>query len=47
MNKFDQMVEGSISVAQTEAVKRKNTELYPIHLVFGLMSNPHSYSSRG
>ena len=47
MNKFDQIVEGSLSVAQTEAIKRKNTELYPIHLVYGLMSNPQTYSSRG
>lgn len=47
MNKFDQIVEGSLSVAQTEAIKRKNTELFPIHLVYGLMNNPQTYSSRG
>ncbi len=46
MNKFDSIVEGALAVAQTEAVKRKNTELYPIHLVYGLVSNRESYSSR-
>jgi len=46
MNKFDPIVEGAISIAQSEAHKRKSTEIYPVHLLFGLVSNPQSYSSR-
>jgi ATP-dependent Clp protease ATP-binding subunit ClpB len=46
MNKFDAIVEGALSIAQSEAHKRKNTEIYPEHLVFGLIQNPQSYSSR-
>jgi ATP-dependent Clp protease ATP-binding subunit ClpB len=33
-------------VAHTEALKRQNTELYPEHLLLGLILNPSSYSSR-
>ncbi|TNF25102.1 MAG: AAA family ATPase [Deltaproteobacteria bacterium] len=47
MNKFDSIVAGALDVAQTEALKRKNTELTPEHLLFGLISNPASFSSRG
>ncbi len=46
MNKFDSIVEGSISIAQGEAHKRKHTEICPEHLIFGLIANPQSYSSR-
>lgn len=46
MNKFNSIVEGSLSIAQSEALKRKNTELYPEHLVLGLISNPQTFSSR-
>lgn len=46
MNKFDSIVEGSIAIAQSEAHKRKNTEIYPEHLMLGLINNPSSYSSR-
>ncbi len=46
MNKFDSIVEGSIAIAQSEALKRKNSELTPEHLMFGLISNPQSFSSR-
>ncbi|MBC7711863.1 MAG: AAA family ATPase [Rhizobacter sp.] len=46
MNKFDSIVEGSLSVAQSEALKRKNSELAPEHLILGLISNPQSFSSR-
>jgi len=46
MHKFDSIVTGSIDVAHTEALKRKNTELYPEHLLLGLILNPSSYSSR-
>lgn len=47
MNKFDPIVEGSIAIAQSEALKRKNTEITPYHLILGLINNPQSYSSRG
>jgi ATP-dependent Clp protease ATP-binding subunit ClpB len=46
MNKFDSIVEGSLSIAQSEALKRKNSELAPEHLILGLISNPQSFSSR-
>lgn len=46
MNKFDSIVEGSLSVAQSEALKRKHTELVPEHLILGLINNPQSFSSR-
>lgn len=46
MNKFDLIVEGSISIAQSEAHKRKNSEIFPEHLMLGLIQNPQSYSSR-
>ncbi len=46
MNKFDSVVEGSIAIAQSEALKRKNSELTPEHLIFGLINNPQSYASR-
>lgn len=46
MNKFDSIVEGSLSIAQSEALKRKHIELMPEHLVLGLINNPQSFSSR-
>tara|TARA_R110000868_G_scaffold159516_17_gene388454 strand:- start:8718 stop:11078 length:2361 start_codon:yes stop_codon:yes gene_type:complete len=46
MNKFDSVVAGALDIAQTEAHKRKNSELFPIHLLFGLVSNPQSFSAR-
>jgi ATP-dependent Clp protease ATP-binding subunit ClpB len=46
MNKFDPIIEGSIAIAQGEALKRKNTEIYPAHLIFGLMNNPQTFSAR-
>lgn len=46
MNKFDTIVEGSIAVAQSEALKRKHTEISPYHLIYGLMNNPQSFCSR-
>lgn len=44
--RFDSIVEGSLSIAQTEALNRKNTELDALHLLFGLVTNPQSYSKR-
>jgi len=46
MNKFDSIVEGSLSIAQSEALKRKHSELTPEHLVYGLINNPQTFSSR-
>ncbi|MGZ3789919.1 MAG: ATP-dependent Clp protease ATP-binding subunit [Bacteriovorax sp.] len=46
MNKFDSITEGSIAIAQGEALKRKHTEIYPEHLIFGLINNPQTFSSR-
>ncbi len=46
MNKFDQIVSGSLDIAQSEALKRKNTELTPEHLLLGLVLNKSSYVSK-
>lgn len=46
MNKFDQVVLGSLDIAQSEALKRKNTELHPEHLLLGLILNKSSYVSK-
>src|SRR5690606_38777602 len=46
MNKFDSIVAGALDIAQTEALKRKNSELHTVHLLWGLISNPQSFSSR-
>ncbi len=46
MNKFDQIVLGAIDIAQSEALKKKNTELCPEHLLLGLILNKSSYSSK-
>ncbi|MBL6991291.1 MAG: AAA family ATPase [Bacteriovoracaceae bacterium] len=46
MNNFDQVVEGSLSIAQEKALKCKNNEMTPVHLLWGLISNPASYSSK-
>lgn len=46
MNKFDQVVLGSLDIAQSDALKRKNTELFPEHLLLGLIQNKSSYASK-
>ncbi|MDD0853081.1 AAA family ATPase [Halobacteriovorax sp. GB3] len=46
MNKFDSIVAGALDLAQAEVLKRKNSELWPEHLLFGLISHPSSYLSR-
>jgi ATP-dependent Clp protease ATP-binding subunit ClpB len=46
MNKFDEVVLGSLDIAQSEALKRKNTELAPEHLLLGLILNKSSYASK-
>jgi ATP-dependent Clp protease ATP-binding subunit ClpB len=46
MNNFDKIVQGSLDIAQSEALTRKNTELSSAHLLYGLINNPSSYSSK-
>ena len=46
MNKFDQIVLGALDIAQSDALKRKNTELFPEHLLLGLVLNKSSYASK-
>jgi ATP-dependent Clp protease ATP-binding subunit ClpB len=46
MKNFEAVVAGSLDIAQTEAIKRNNTELSAEHLLWGLISNPNSYSSK-
>lgn len=46
MNKFDNIVAGALDIAHTEAMERKNTEVFPIHLLWGLYKNPASFLSR-
>ncbi|MBT4790687.1 MAG: AAA domain-containing protein [Halobacteriovoraceae bacterium] len=46
MNNFDKVVTGSLDIAQAKALELKNTELAPIHLLYGLTSNPSSYASK-
>jgi ATP-dependent Clp protease ATP-binding subunit ClpB len=46
MNNFDKVVTGALDLAQAEALNRSNTELAPVHLLYGLIKNPASYSSK-
>ncbi|MCC5814658.1 MAG: ATP-dependent Clp protease ATP-binding subunit, partial [Leptospira sp.] len=46
MKNFESNVAGSLDIAQTEAIKRRNTEVVAEHLLFGLISNPATYSHR-
>lgn len=46
MNKFDSIVAGALDIAQTEVLKRKNSEIQPTHLLWGLITNPQSFSAR-
>lgn len=46
MNNFDSTVLGSIDLAQAEALKRKNNELTEFHLLWGLLHNPQTISSK-
>ena len=44
MYNFDPIVAGALSLAQTEALKRKNPELTTQHFLWGLIHNPASIS---
>ena len=46
MNKFDSIVTGSLDIAQSEALKRKHTSLSATHLLWGLITNPQTFSKR-
>jgi ATP-dependent Clp protease ATP-binding subunit ClpB len=46
MYQFDQVVQGSLSIAQKEAVEAKSSELFPEHLLLGLILNKSSYISK-
>ena len=46
MNNFNNIVMGSIDIAQTTALKYKNTQLDSLHLLYGLIVNPQTFSSR-
>ena len=46
MNKFDSITEGSIAIAQGEALRRKHPEIFPEHLIYGLIKNPQTFSGR-
>jgi ATP-dependent Clp protease ATP-binding subunit ClpB len=46
MNNFNKTVLGSIDIAYAEAMKRKNPQVFPEHLLWGLLSNPSTYSAR-
>ena len=45
MYNFDPMILGTIEVAQTEALNRKNPELTEHHLMWGLLKNPNTIAS--
>ena len=46
MHQFDSIVTGALDIAQTTALKKQHTQLVPAHLLWGLINNPSSYSSR-
>jgi ATP-dependent Clp protease ATP-binding subunit ClpB len=45
MHKFDNIVTGALDIAQTEAIGRKHTELFPEHLMLGFLSHPKAKAS--
>ncbi len=46
MNNFDGIINGSLDLAQAEAIKRKNNELTESHLLWGLLQNPQTVASK-
>lgn len=46
MNKYDKIVIGSLDIASSKAMEMQNTELAPAHLLYGLITNKGSYSSK-
>ncbi|MCW7482377.1 ATP-dependent Clp protease ATP-binding subunit [Leptospira kanakyensis] len=46
MKQYDSNVQGALDIAQTEAMRRQNTEITPYHLVWGFMTLPTSVSGK-
>lgn len=46
MHNFNSVVLGSLDIAQSKAFELKNTELSSAHLLFGLITNKGTYSSK-
>jgi ATP-dependent Clp protease ATP-binding subunit ClpB len=46
MNAYDKIVMGALDIASSKAIELKNTELAPAHLLYGLILNKGSYSSK-
>lgn len=46
MQKMDSITMGAMDIAQAELLKRQHSELTHLHLFWGLLQNPASYSSR-
>lgn len=46
MHQFDSIVAGALDVAQSTALQRKNSQLEPVHLLWGLLTHPSSFVSR-
>ncbi|TGN10412.1 ATP-dependent Clp protease ATP-binding subunit [Leptospira ilyithenensis] len=46
MKQFDSIVQGALDIAQTEAIRRKNPEITPSHLLWGFFSHPSSHSGK-
>ncbi len=47
MYEFDKVVRGSIDIASSKAMDMKNTQIEPIHFLYGLLENPLSFSYKG
>ncbi len=45
-HQFDSNLSGSLDIAQTDAIGRRNLQLEPIHLLQGLAKNPHTTSHK-
>jgi ATP-dependent Clp protease ATP-binding subunit ClpB len=46
MHNFDEIARGALDLAQSELLKRKNTELHPEHLLWGLVSHPKAHFAK-
>ena len=46
MNSYDKIVLGALDIASSKAMELKNTELFPAHLLYGLILNKGSFSSK-
>ncbi len=46
MERFDETVTKAMTLAQSQAIQRKNSELSPIHLLYGLLKTPKSVASK-